>query len=148
RAFLEKRSSSARGGDRTLYRLGLIYSLRESPLYDPTKARQLLQELAQRPGPYGRQAALVLRLQLQVSELQQEATTHALLSASLEQELGRMEEEAAAASTVVGEQKDRTQRLTNEIEQLRAEIAALTQALDLKRQELTRIKEIDLERLP
>jgi TolA-binding protein len=149
RSFLSKHESSPLE-PRALYRLGLIYSLPDSPLHDPDRARDVLQQLAEhsRGGLYSRQATLVLTLQAEISRLGRTAETHASLAARLENELGRLEEEAAQATTEAGQHETRARRLTSEISILRTEIARLTESLEQREEELERIKEIDLGRTP
>jgi hypothetical protein len=149
RTFLDKHQSTARG-QRALYRLGLIYSLPESPLYDPERGREALKQVAAHPegGIVSRQANLVLNLQIEISRLQQTAQAQASLAARLGSELGRMEEEAALASNEAGEHENRSKRLTGEIRILRTEIEQLTKSLEKREKELERIKEIDLGRVP
>ena len=149
RAFLDDHPADARTGQ-ALYRLGLIYSLPDSPLYNPDKGRSTLRRLAehQEGGLFSRQASFVLSLQLEISRLQQAAQSHASTAARLEDELGRLEEEAALASSEAGQQQDRARRLAREIGYLRSEIARLTAALEQREEELQKIKEIDLGRVP
>ena len=149
RSFLAKHKSSPLE-PRALYRLGLIYSLPDSPLYNPDRARDTLQQLAEHSegGLYSRQASLVLTLQDEISHLERAARSQASLAARLENELGRLEEEAAQATSEAGQQESRARRLTSEISYLRTEIASLTESLERREQELERIKEIDLGRTP
>lgn len=149
RSFLDKHQSTTRGRQ-ALYRLGLIYSMQDSPLYDPERGQRTLQQLADHPegGIYSRQALLVLDLQFEISRLEEAAQAQASLAARLEHRLGRMEEEVAQASSEAGEQETQARRLTGEINYLRTEIARLTKSLEEREKELQRIKEIDLGRVP
>jgi hypothetical protein len=149
RSFLDKNQSSRRG-QQALYRLGLIYVLPDSPIYNPEQGRAILKQVAAHPagGIYSRQASLVLTLQIEISRLQQAAQAQASLAAQLENALGQMEEEAAQASTEAGAQETRSRQLTGEIRILRSEIHQLTLSLEKREKELERIKEIDLGRMP
>lgn len=152
RSFLDKNQSTDRG-QQALYRLGLIYALPDSPLYNPEQGRAVLKQVAAHPagGIFSRQASLVLTLQLEISRLQQATQAQASLAAQLENALGQMEEleeEAAQASTEAGAQENRSQQLTGEIRHLRSEIEQLSLSLEKREKELERIKEIDLGRMP
>lgn len=149
RTFLSKHPEDALG-PQALYRLGLIYSLPDSPLFDVERAESTLQQLAEHPegGIYSRQASLVLSLRADIFRLEQAARKQASLAALLENELGRLEEEAAEATTQAGQHESRARRLTSEIAYLRSQIAELTGSLEQRERELERIKEIDLGRIP
>jgi len=136
--------------ERALYHLGLIYSLPGSPLYDLDLARKTLSTVALEASntAYRRHASLILDLQAEVSRLREARAQQARLAAMLENEVGRLEEQAAEASTAAGEHAGRASRLGAEIRQLRTEINRLTTALEKREQALERIKEIDLERIP
>jgi hypothetical protein len=150
KTYLGSQPSAPRQTERALYHLGLIYSLPDSPLYDPDHAQEVLQRLISDHGqsPYALQASLILALQLQIDRLREDLTSQSDRASRLLGLLSQLETEAVQAESQMDEQEDRAQRLVVEIARLKKEIGHLNVELVSREEELDQIKRIDLEAPP
>lgn len=149
-AYLDNEPRDARQVARSMYRLGVIYGLPESPLYDPERSAEILDRLLKiNPGgPYSSEAELIRQLQLQVVETREELAMDRQQIEELQGELEWMEVELEQARAELGEGAEQVATLSQQIESLRARIRVLSGELATKEQELERLKAIDLQQPP
>lgn len=148
--YLENEPEDARRIARSMYRLGVIYALPESPLYDPERAAEILDRLLSiNPGgPYSSEAELIRHLQLEVVRTRDELAGDRQRIADLEQELELLEIELEETQAELGEGAEQVETLSQQIESLRGRIRGLSGELATKEQELERLKAIDLQQPP
>ena len=144
--YLDEEPQDARRIARSMYRLGVIYALPESPLYDPERAADILDRLLSiNPGgPYSSEAELIRHLQLEVVRTRDELADDRQRIADLEQELELLEVELQEAQVELGDGAEQVETLTQQTESLRRRIRGLSGELATKEQELERLKAIDL----
>ena len=148
--YLDEEPQDARRIARSMYRLGVIYALPESPVYDPERAAEILDRLLSiNPGgPYSSEAELIRHLQLEVVRTRDELADDRLQIQELEEELELVELELEETQVELGEGAEQVETLTQQTESLRRRIRGLSGELATKEQELERLKAIDLQQLP
>lgn len=149
-AYLDNEPRDARRVARSLYRLGVIYALPESPLYDPERAAEILDRLLRiNPGgPYSSEAELIRHLQLEVVKTRDELAMVRQQIEELRGELEAAELELEQTQAELGEGAEQVETLSEQIASLRGRIEVLSGKLAAKEQELERLKAIDLQQPP
>lgn len=132
---------------RSLYRLGVIYSLPEGPAYDPEHAIEVLArvEKLDRGGHYATEATLLRNLQEKVVELNDRASADRDALAALQAQIEGLQTEVQTTEEATEVQDEEVQLLKGEIARLEEQGRALREELQAKEQELERLKAIDLE---
>ncbi|MEP6491859.1 MAG: hypothetical protein ABJF01_04235 [bacterium] len=134
---------SLRNNENALYRAGVLFGTPRRPTYDPAKALDLLSTLLTRFPQTGHRADATARLLLlqDVLRLQREAGLHEI----------ELQERVAALTREIRDVRARLDLSTAQIDSLRGVLARLEadrrereEQLRTLRQELHRLKEIDL----
>lgn len=135
---------------RARYRLGVIYALPDSGVYDLERARTAFEAVIESHPQSGYALAAALRLDLwsDRDRLARELDAKQSRAEFLIGELGKLQDEANLANEEVEKRQERIDELQGAIARLGAEIAHLETNLATREQELDRIKEIDLETPP
>ena len=133
-----------------LYRMALIHSRPDSRLRDDARAAELLRRILQDhpESRYAPQAALILDLQAQASQLREMSDEladsirslrgdAAAAMASLQEEMGRVQGEAQA-------KQQRIAQLERQLASLRDQLGTFNEEVARLEEELRRLKEIDL----
>ena len=119
--------------ERVLFQLALVYGLPESPVHDERRARELLGELVGRvgSGPYRAQAARILELQELEERLREEAGRR-------RQEITELEAALLALSWKADESH-------SDIDELRLALGRLGKEISDCREQLEKLKAIDMD---
>jgi len=129
-----------------LYRLGLIYAVPGTTVYDPDKAVEVLGALIRLgpDAPNHLEAILLRDLLREAKRLSGRLATRQELVESLSIERSRLQSVLERTEGEAGESEDRVLEMSGRIDRLRREINFLQDEVDRRRQELERLKEIDL----
>ena len=151
--YLESSSTDRAVSSRALFRLGVIYATLESPMHDPQRSVEMLEQLVARypECSYAAEATVLLDLLLETGDL-------ALEVQQLQSQLTQLEEDLAARETnlfvlqkQLGVKEGELTEVRKGIPPLEAQIQELVRQLEEKESELEqldRLKAIDLESPP
>ncbi len=134
--------------DRTLFRLGLVYALPQTPVYDPTRARASLEALRARfpASRFRTPGRVLLALLTELTRLETEVDMEQFQLDSLRVTLREIQEGHQALRQGIANQDRELERLRRELRRLEDELADKSLTVRRLESELERLKSIDLGR--
>jgi len=132
--------------DRVLLRLALAYSFPQSPVRDPARAKQLLQQLVNDfpKSPFKSPAEFLLRVQEEVESLRADLSKRNERMSELTLELEKLKQSDLQRRSL----QESLSRLQEEMETLKADLRKRNERIKELTLELERLRQIDLGRRP